>query len=84
MDYEYLTFRSVTAAMKASRALLDADITGALIRTPQALRVRGCGYSVRILSEKRLRALDVLARSGARPEKRYRRAADGVWQEVGQ
>ena len=32
MDYEYFTYRSVTAAMKASRVLLDAGLAAALAR----------------------------------------------------
>lgn len=50
-----ITFRSVTFAQKAERALNKAGIACTMRRTPRELSQRGCGYSLR------LRGADALA-----------------------
>ena len=50
-----ITFRSVTFAQKAERALNKANIACTMQRTPRELSQRGCGYCLR------LRAADAMA-----------------------
>ena len=80
-DY-FFTFRSVTAAMKGSRALERAGVSGVTVRTPKKLRQKGCGYSLRVREELLPDARQALQSAGARYQKLYRRADDGTWQEV--
>ena len=65
-DY-YYTFRSVTAAMSASKVLEKAGIRLSPTRTPERLRHHGCGYSLRV-SERLFPAVRALL-----PEDRYQR-----------
>lgn len=80
-DY-YFTFRSVTAAMSASRALERAGVPSVTVRTPKDLRHKGCGYSLRVREEQLTEAEQALASNGTGFQKLYRRAGDGAWQEV--
>ncbi|MBP3478347.1 MAG: DUF3343 domain-containing protein, partial [Oscillospiraceae bacterium] len=43
MKYYYITFRSVTFAQKAERALKRAGMDCTMQRTPRELSQRGCG-----------------------------------------
>ena len=82
-DY-FLTFRSVTTAMRAGTLLRGAGIFNATVRTPLALRQQGCGYSLRV-SERSYAAAAALLRQNELPfRKLYRKLADGQWQEVGE
>ena len=44
----YYTFRSITRAQLAQRALREAGVSAALLRTPKALAAEGCGYALRL------------------------------------
>lgn len=80
-DY-FFTFRSVTAALGASRALERAGVTGVTVRTPKDLRHKGCGYSLRVREAQLPEAKAALESAGAGYQKIYRRASDGAWREV--
>lgn len=80
-DY-YFTFRSVTAALGASRALERAGVPSVTVRTPKDLRHKGCGYSLRVREELLPEAVRALASAGAGYQKIYRRGNGGQWQEV--
>ena len=81
--YDYIfTFRSVTAALGASRALDRAGVSSVTVRTPRDLRHKGCGYSLRVREELLPEAKAALQSAGAVYQKIYRRASDGVWREV--
>lgn len=79
---DYYTFRSVTAAQGAAHALERAGITSAVQRTPRSMQQQGCGYSVRVHSEDRERALELFRRDGIYYSKLYRRESGGGWTEV--
>ena len=71
-----VTFRSITAAQNAARALEQA-----VLRTPRALQEQGCGYCVRAPAEpETIRQLLTDERIAFR--RLYRRGADGAWQEA--
>ena len=76
-----VTFRSITAAQNAARALERAGIPSQVLRTPRALQEQGCGYCVRAPAEPdAIRQLLTAALIAFR--RLYRRGADGVWQEA--
>ena len=78
----FFTFRSVTAALGASRALERAGVPSVTVRTPKDLRHKGCGYSVRVREERLPDAKRALQSAGAGYQKIYRRTDGGAWQEV--
>ena len=80
-DY-FFTFRSVTAAMSASRALERAGVPSVTVRTPKDLRHKGCGYSLRVRDELLPEAKQALQSAGTGYQRIYRRANSGAWQEV--
>ena len=80
-DY-YFTFRSVTAALSASRALERAGVPSMTVRTPKELRHKGCGYSLRIREELLPLAKGALQSAGTGYQRIYRRSGGGAWQEV--
>lgn len=80
-DY-FLTFRSVTTAMKGSRILERVGIKTLLSRTPKALQQQGCGYSLKVRSEHLQEAQTVLFQEDVRFNKIYSRENNGRWQEV--
>lgn len=82
MKYVYLTFRSVTAAMEAGRLLERAGLSARLLRTPEQLRSRGCGYSLRMRIQDLPEGKLLLNQYGAAPEKYFQELASGSWQEV--
>lgn len=80
-DY-FFTFRSVTAASRASRALEQAGISSIMVRTPGELRKMGCGYSLRIKEHLMHEARQALAREGISYQRVFRKNPDNRWQEV--
>ena len=71
-DY-YFTFRSVTRAQRALRALTDARIPAELRRTPGPLAKNGCGYCLRVSPRWIAQAAEALRESGAQ----------GLWLRLG-
>lgn len=80
-DY-FFTFRSVTSALNASRALERAGVPSVTVRTPKDLRHKGCGYSLRVREELLPEAKIALLSAGTGYQKLYRRAGGGSWREV--
>ncbi len=79
MTIYYYTFRSMTGAMNAVGRLRKKGIAAVPIRTPEALRQRGCGYCIPIPAEKLYGGTDAL--SPGTYEKLYLNR-DGEWREV--
>lgn len=80
MRFIYITFRSVTGAMEAKAILERRGIIAVLRRTPEALRSRGCGYSLRLRLADGQMADHLL--TNIRFEKIFLETAQGKWQEV--
>ena len=78
----YMTFRSITHAQRGAGALLDAGIPCTMARTPQALAVRGCGYSLRFRGDWTA-AGRILRQQGILYSKIYRQDPAGTFREVG-
>ena len=58
--YWLITFRTVTYAQRAQRALQQKHMFSQLQRTPKMLTVRGCGYCLRLREEDVLAAVAIL------------------------
>ena len=60
MGMNFITFRSVTPAQRGQRALQQAGMDCALLRTPRWMEERGCGYCLRLRPEDTDRAVALL------------------------
>ena len=78
MKEYYLTFRSMTAAMSAAKALESVGLHLRPMNTPDALRKRGCGYCLILKEENFFLAMDLLYR--IKYEKIYVRQGE-QWRE---
>lgn len=76
-----ITFRSVTFAQRAERALRRENIFCQLQRTPKMLTTRGCGYCLRMREKDALYAVAVLQGEQIQYEKLYAINAGGTLQE---
>ena len=56
------------------RVLEAAGITASILRTPQELTTRGCGYAARILERDMTKALAALTKASLKPEKVFRQS----------
>ena len=77
-----LMCRSLTYAQRSARVLERAGIAAGVTRAPRAVSTRGCGYCVTVPVRHGTRAAEVLTEAGLRPEKAFRREADGTVREV--
>lgn len=79
MNNEWLiTFRSVTYAQKAERALRMGRIPCRMQRTPKYLTERGCGYCLRLGETDIPAAVEILRREKLPYEKMYAIHSDGT------
>lgn len=76
-----ITFRSVTFAQHAERALRRENISCQLQRTPKMLNSRGCGYCLRLREKDALYAVAILQGEQISYGKLYAISADGTPQE---
>ena len=82
MTKEFLiTFRSVTFAQHAERALRRENIFCQLQRTPKMLTTRGCGYCLRLRKKDALYAVAVLQSQQIQYGKLYAIKEDGTPEE---
>lgn len=76
-----ITFRSVTFAQKAERALSKAGIACTMQRTPRELSQRGCGYCLRLRGADALGAVQLLQEKQITYRKIYAITEDGHIEE---
>lgn len=76
-----ITFRSVTFAQRAERALQRHNIACQLQRTPKMLTSRGCGYCLRLQSDEIFSAVENLQEAQILYGKLYRLDDDGTPKE---
>ena len=62
--YAIILFRSLTYAQRGSRALSLAGIPSYVMKAPQGLTEKGCGYGVRLNEAKLRRAVALLDERG--------------------
>lgn len=77
-----LMCRSLTYAQRSARTLERAGIHASVARAPRAISTRGCGYMVSVAARNFARAADILTQAGLRPERAYKRNADGTYEEA--
>lgn len=78
----FFTFRSVTHAQQAASTLNTAGIPVNILRTPKAIAVHGCGYSVQVRTGFYRQAADELTRHGVQFQRIFCRLPDGSFEEV--
>lgn len=76
-----ITFRSVTYAQRAERALERSNISCRLRRTPRWMEERGCGYAVEAKLTDLEQGIGILRQQGIPYRKSYRMTADGGVEE---
>lgn len=81
MSGYYFTFRSLTGAQRAVRALESAGVECTVLRTPRAVSRQGCGYCVRADSEPQ-RVKELLAQQKIVWQRVYLQLPDGRWEEA--
>ena len=82
MKFCYITFRSVTFAQSAQRALRKAGIETTLKRTPKTLEQRGCGYCLQLRQWEAVAAVQLLKQQNREFGKLYAIGPEGNAEEV--
>lgn len=81
MKRDFITFRSITPAQQAQRALRRGGVEAILQRTPRQMEQLGCGYCLRLRPEDRERAVSLLQQAGINFRKIYT-GENGLAEEV--
>ncbi len=81
MKRDFITFRSITPAQQAQRALRRGGVEVILQRTPRQMEQLGCGYCLRLRPEDRERAVSLLQQTGISFRKIYT-GENGMVEEV--
>ena len=82
MRFIYITFSTVTGAMEGKLQLQRRGIDASLRRTPEVLRQRGCGYSLRLRQTQVETAIQLLLHQGIPYERIFLELGKEQWQEV--
>lgn len=77
-----LMCRSLTYAQRSARTLERTGIAASVMRAPRSISTRGCGYCVSVSAKNAARAAEILENAGLKPERIYRREADGTYREA--
>ena len=81
MEKYYMTFRSVTYAQKAQRALEQEGQRCFLQRAPKWMSSRGCGYAIAVADPRN--AAEILKSKNAPWEKAFRVRGSETWEVPG-
>ncbi len=82
MKLFYITFRSVTFAQQAERALNTAAIHCTLMRTPKWMEAQGCSYSLRLWAVDVYPALEQLRKQRVNWRRVYVQKSEGQLEEM--
>ncbi len=82
MKFYYITFRSVTFAQQGEKLLKEQGIRCTLQRTPRWMEAQGCGYCLRVWSEKIDPVVAHLRRSHISMRRVYLQRSDGLLEEL--
>ena len=77
-----ITFRSITYAQRAERAMNQEGIRCNLRRTPRWMEQRGCGYALEVKLPDISVGTELLRREGIPFRKTYQLTADGTVAEA--
>ena len=82
MKFYYITFRSVTFAQRGERVLTEKGIRCTLLRTPKWMQEQGCGYSLRLWTDRIPAAVELLRKNKVPLRKVYLQQPDGQLEEM--
>lgn len=82
MDWDYITFRSVTLAQRGERVLKQGGVGCVLLRTPRRMEAKGCGYCLRLRRRDMEVGLSLLEAQRVPYSRLYAANADGSVEEV--
>lgn len=82
MSVYYITFRSVTPAQRGESLLRKSGFRCNLQRTPRWMQENGCGYCLRLGTDRIGDAIGLLERAGLSFRKVYLQNTDGNTEEV--
>ena len=77
-----ITFRSITLAQRAEKAMEQNNIHSRIRRTPRWMEERGCGYAVEVKLIDIEQGLMILRQQGIPFRKGYRLSQDGTVEEI--
>lgn len=83
MNMYYLTFRSATTAQRGEKLLRKNGIRCLLQRTPRWMEEKGCGYALRIRTERIGESARLLQQGGIGFRKAYRIGSGEEAEELG-
>ena len=78
----YVTFRSVTPAQRGEKLLLSRGFRCTLQRTPKWMQENGCGYCIRVTTDRIQEAKTALDQAGLPYRKIYRQNWEGGTEEI--
>ena len=81
MNQIWISFRSLTYAQRAARVVERRGFSSVLVRLPQGVSKKGCGYAL-IFRSRAKEALAVLEREGIPWGQSFTRAESGEFREV--
>ena len=81
MKQIWISFRSLTYAQRAERILERKGISAALVRLPQGVSKKGCGYAL-ILRTRAKEALEILETQNLSWGQSFERLESGEYREV--
>ena len=82
MNVYFITFRSVTPAQRGESLLRKFGFRCTLQRTPGWMQENGCGYCLRLGTDRIGDAVGILQRSNLPFRKVYRQEPDGKTEEI--
>ena len=82
MSVFYITFRSVTPAQRGESLLRKHGFRCSIQRTPQRLQENGCGYCLRLVTDRVGEAVGLLDRENLAYRKVYRLDDKGNMEEM--
>ena len=82
MNIYYITFRSVTPAQRGDSMLKKMGLGCTLQRTPRWMQENGCGYCLRLTTDRIGEAVRILDRAGVPYRKVYLIHPEGNTEEV--
>ena len=82
MHIYFITFRSVTSAQRGENLLRARGYRCIVQRTPRWMQENGCGYCIRVMSDRIQEAKLLLDQSGLPYRKIYRQSLEGGVEET--
>ena len=82
MRFYFITFRSVTYAQRAEKLLNQRGYRVSLLRTPRWMEEQGCGYALKLWTNRISEAVQLLRENRIQMRKVYEQTEDGGMEEM--